>query len=261
MQTPTLVPRTIVPIAILFGAGLLVPGCAGPSGESPGAPAPSEPSEATAEQPTSEMDPETLERMEALYWSRVESDRSRFTSADVAFMSGMIGHHAQALAMVAMAPDRTEKPSILTLAARIESSQRDEITRMESWLRARDQPVPHWELDETRLTLHMPDTIVDDTPGLAHAHDDGPMPGMLTPAQMKQLRDASGQTFDRLFLDYMIDHHRGAVVMVRELFATDGAAQDPEVFRFASDVQVDQSTEIARMERMLQAMRADAGNP
>jgi uncharacterized protein (DUF305 family) len=82
------------------------------------------------------------------------------------------------------------------------------------------------------------------------------MPGMLTDAQMAELAAAQGAEFDRLFLTYMIAHHKGAVVMVRELFATDGAGQDTEVFKFASDVRVDQTTEVARMERMLAAMSA-----
>ncbi len=80
------------------------------------------------------------------------------------------------------------------------------------------------------------------------------MPGMLTPAQMSQLEAARGPEFDRLFLTFMIQHHRGAVAMVKQLFGTPGAAQDETVFKFANDVNVDQTTEIARMERMLAAL-------
>jgi uncharacterized protein (DUF305 family) len=167
--------------------------------------------------------------IEALYRARTDSARTRFTEADVRFMSGMIAHHAQALAMAGLAPTRDASPSVRTLALRIINAQQDEIATMQRWLRDRGQPAPE---------VHGADH---------HAH----MPGMLTPDQLRQLDRARGPEFDRLFLALMIQHHRGAVAMVHELFATDGAGQDEEVFKFASDVQVDQATEVARMELML----------
>src|SRR5690606_34034327 len=134
------------------------------------------------------------------------------------------------------------------LAARIYNAQEDEIATMQRWLRDRGQPVPEVHADGGHVVVH----------GARHHMD---MPGMLTPEQLETLDRARGPEFDRLFLTFMIEHHRGAVIMVRELFATDGAGQDAEIFRFASDVQVDQTTEIARMERMLSALAADGGTP
>ncbi len=209
------------------------------------------------------------DRLEALYWSQVESARNRFTEADVGFMVGMIGHHAQALAMAGLVPDRSQDTAIRTLARRIDNAQRGEIQLMEQWLRSRNQPVPHWHIEGSTLVFEPGEPAAHGghaVPGAgghgghtlppamhdATAHGDhASMPGMLTPAQMAELDAASGPDFDRLFLAFMIQHHQGAVEMVRVLFATDGAGQDTEVFRFASDVQVDQATEIARMERML----------
>jgi uncharacterized protein (DUF305 family) len=148
-------------------------------------------------------------------------------------MAGMIQHHAQAVLMTDLVPDRAEAPGIHRLAARIARAQVDEIDLMRRWLEERGQ--------EVRGEAH----------GHQAAHAGHLMPGMLTQAQLRALADARGAAFDRLFLELMIEHHRGAVGMVRQLFATDGAGQDPTVFTFASDVQVDQTTEIARMERML----------
>jgi uncharacterized protein (DUF305 family) len=164
----------------------------------------------------------------------------------VDFMTGMIGHHAQALVMSALAPTHGASATIQTLAARITNSQKDEIAIMQRWLRDREQTVPEVHIDGTNMMVH----------GAGH----GMMPGMLTPEQMDQLDEARGGEFDRLFLTLMIQHHRGAVSMVRELFATDGAGQDEAVFKFASDVQVDQTTEVARMERMLAALGDARGN-
>lgn len=179
---------------------------------------------------------------EAIFRAREDSARMRFTDADVAFVRGMIGHHAQALVMGGLAPERTETPAIRTLAARIINSQRDEIRLMQTWLERRDLPVPEVHVEGTQVMVHG---------GVDH---DMSMPGMLTPAQLRELENARGAAFDRLFLQYMIRHHQGAVTMVRELFATDGALQDEDVFRLASDVQVDQITEIERMELMLSRM-------
>lgn len=159
-----------------------------------------------------------------------------WTKADVQFMTGMIGHHAQAITMSRLAPSRAASPSVRTLAARIISSQEDEITTMVQWLRERGLPTPdpaHAAMDH-------------------HDHAGGAqMAGMLTADQMRQLERARGAEFDRLFLALMIQHHRGAVSMVSQLFGSYGAAQDETVFKFASDVNVDQTTEIARMQKML----------
>lgn len=186
--------------------------------------------------------------MEAIYRARIEAERTRFTEADVRFMTGMIHHHAQAIEISRMAPTRAESGSIRTLAARIINAQQDEIALMQRWLADRGQPVPELHIMDGSVMVH----------GAGHQHMEG-MPGMLSPEQVERLAASSGPEFDRLFLTYMIEHHEGAVYMVRELFATDGAGQDEEVFRFASDVQVDQATEVARMQRMLEAMPSGDG--
>jgi len=154
-----------------------------------------------------------------------------FTDADVRFMQGMIGHHAQALEMTELLKTRTARDDMKLLALRIEVSQRDEIKLMQQWLRDRGQSVP----DEH---AH-------------HAHDAKLMPGMLTAEEMARLAAAKGPEFDRLFLEGMIKHHEGALVMVRELMSQPGAAQNSEIFAFASDVESDQSMEINRMRAML----------
>ena len=183
-------------------------------------------------------DPGSTAELEALYRARSDSARLRFTPADVRFMTGMIGHHAQALMMAALAPTHGARAQIQTLAARIINAQNDEIATMQGWLGDRGQPVPEVEIEGTTLIVH----------GAEHATH---MPGMLTAEQMRELDSARGPEFDRLFLTYMIQHHGGAVTMVDDLFAADGAAQDEAAFKLASDIQVDQLTEIARMELML----------
>jgi len=175
--------------------------------------------------------------------ARADSARLPYTVADIRFMSGMISHHAQAIVMAKWAPTHGASPAIIRLTERIINAQTDEITMMQTWLRDRKQPVP--AADPKGMTMHMG--------GMTHTML---MPGMLTEAQMKQLDAARGPEFDRLFLTFMIQHHRGAVAMVQELFASIGAGQDETVFKFASDVNVDQSTEIARMAEMLLAMGA-----
>ena len=188
---------------------------------------------------------EDVSDLEALYWARQDSARSRFTEADVAFMDGMIGHHAQALVMSRLAPTNGASRSVQTLAARIINAQQDEIALMQRWLRDRGQPVPEVHIDGLTLMIHGGSM----THGEGHGHH--MMPGMLTDQQLQELSEAQGTDFDRLFLTYMIQHHSGAVTMVDELFATDGAAQDEAAFKLASDIHVDQITEIARMELML----------
>jgi uncharacterized protein (DUF305 family) len=160
------------------------------------------------------------------------------TDADVKFMQGMIGHHTQALAMVALLKTRTTRDDMKLMAQRIEVSQHDEIRIMRTWLTNHRQPVPS-DSDYTMM-MAMPEMA---------------MPGMLTQKQMDQLAAASGADFDRLFLEFMIQHHEGALSMVSTLMATPGAGQDSSVFQFASEVQADQSAEITRM----RALRATMG--
>ena len=156
-------------------------------------------------------------------------------------MSGMIGHHAQAILIAGWAPSHGASQSVQILCERIINEQGDEIRTMQQWLRDRRQPVPDAHTMGMTMTMG----------GVEHVMR---MPGMLTDAQLAELDAARGTQFDRLFLTDMIQHHRGAVSMVKDLFGTQGAAQDETVFKFASDVNVDQSTEIARMEKMLAAL-------
>jgi len=189
---------------------------------------------------------------------RTQPEPARYphSEADVQFMSGMIGHHAQALVMAGWAPSHGASPAVRTLAERIVSGQRDEIALMQQWLRDRGQPVPEPSIDTSRGT-HDSGTGMMKHPGPSgheHAGHDMLMPGMLTQAQMEELSRARGSDFDRLFLRYMIQHHRGAVTMVNQLFGTPGAAREESTFKLANDVSADQSSEIARMERMLAAL-------
>ncbi|MEP6730100.1 MAG: DUF305 domain-containing protein [bacterium] len=173
--------------------------------------------------------------------AKADSARLPYTEADIQFMSGMIGHHSQAIVMAGWAPTHDANPAVRRLAERIINAQQDEITIMRLWLSDRHQPVPEAKPGPMKMMMN----------GAEH---EMMMPGMLTEAQMKQLDAARGSEFDRLFLTYMIQHHKGAVTMVKDLFAAYGAGQDETVFKFASDVNVDQSTEIARMERMLASL-------
>jgi uncharacterized protein (DUF305 family) len=155
------------------------------------------------------------------------------TPADVKFMQGMIGHHAQAVEMVALINERTQSEDLKMLGLRIKVSQDDEMDMMRKWLEARGEKVPG-----------------------PHAHHEpgGFMPGMLTAEEMTALANAKGKDFDRLFLMGMIKHHGGAITMVEELFKTPGAGQDGEIFAFASDVDADQRMEIERMGMMLREL-------
>lgn len=151
------------------------------------------------------------------------------SAADVRFMRRMIPHHAQALDMVDLVWERTDDDVLRALARRIEISQRDEIVRMERWLRSRGEPV--------------------EPPG---AHDHGAlMPGMLTPEEMEDLASKEGEAFERAFLSYMIKHHEGALAMVEELFGTPGGGQTSAMYTFASHVEADQQMEIGRMRSLL----------
>ncbi len=171
-----------------------------------------------------------------------------WTAADVHFLTGMIPHHAQAIEMSRWAPTHGASPALRTLAARIINAQQDEIALMQQWLREHGLPVPDARSTAMPMMMH----------GGAH---EMLMPGMLTAEQMGQLDQARGAEFDRLFLMFMIQHHRGALTMVQELFATDGAGQDNMVFKLASDINVDQTTEVTRMQQMLAALVFDAPSP
>jgi len=157
--------------------------------------------------------------------------------ADVAFMQGMILHHAQAVEMTAMIPSHTQNRDLRSLGARISTSQSDEIKFMRRWLAARDESAP-------KAMPKMPGMdMPDETMAL--------MPGMLTAEQMDALRKARGAEFDRLFLVGMIQHHNGALTMVKDLFDTAGAGQDAELFNFATDADNTQRAEIRIMETIL----------
>jgi uncharacterized protein (DUF305 family) len=172
--------------------------------------------------------------------ARADGGRPAYTAADVRFMQDMIAHHAQAVWMARLAPTNGARRDLRTLAERIDVAQRDEIEFMQRWLRERGQPAPGASPHQTGgHVMPMPARV-------------GPrMPGMLTHEQMTQLEAARGPEFDRLFLTFMIQHHEGALTMVRQLFASPGAGQDVNIFRFASDVEADQTTEIDRMQSML----------
>ena len=162
------------------------------------------------------------------------------SQADIEFMQGMIMHHRQAVEMTALIPSRTENKEVRALGARINLSQADEMKFMKRWLVARGEP--------TSMTM----------PGMPNMNKNGNemrMPGMLTPEQMNALRQAKGAEFDRQFLTGMIQHHNGALVMVKELFNTPGAGQDAELFDFATDVDNSQRAEIKIMENMLKEKR------
>jgi len=162
-------------------------------------------------------------------------------------MQGMILHHAQAVEMTAMIQSHTQNKDLRSLGARISSSQSDEIKFMKRWLAARGESVP-------KAMPNMPGMGMPgmDMPGMDTAHDTmALMPGMLTPAQMEALRKAKSSEFDRLFLVGMIQHHNGALTMVKDLFDTAGAGQDAELFNFATDADNSQRAEIKIMEAML----------
>ena len=164
-----------------------------------------------------------------------------YTDADVKFMSGMIGHHAQALVMAGWAPSHGAGASVRTLCERIINGQQDEIATMQRWLNDRGLPVP----EARPMSMKM---------NMGQGEHEMLMAGMLTDEQMKDLDQSRGPEFDRKFLSYMIQHHKGAITMVQQLFGTEGAAQDEATFKMANDISADQTTEVARMQRMLAAM-------
>ena len=179
---------------------------------------------------------------------RADSIRLPYTDADVRFMTEMIGHHAQAIRISRWVPSHTGDAELATLASRIINAQTDDITLMRTWLRERGKPVPSVSADG--VLTPPPADPDDEHAGHDMGHDHAMMAGMLTDEQLRELDAARGEAFDVLFLQRMINHHRGAVTMVQTLIR-DGGAIDETVFRFAADVEVDQSTEIRRMLSML----------
>jgi uncharacterized protein (DUF305 family) len=164
--------------------------------------------------------------------------------ADVRFMQGMIMHHAQAVEMTALIESHTTTKDLRLLAARISHSQSEEIKFMKRWLEARGEPT------REPISPAMPAMPVMDTSSHSMVMP-GLMPGMLTKKQMEALKKAKGKEFDRLFLTGMIQHHSGALIMVKDLFDTAGAGQDAELFSFATDVDSGQRAEIRIMQTML----------
>jgi uncharacterized protein (DUF305 family) len=183
--------------------------------------------------------------------SAPEPVREPHTAADARFMTHMIHHHAQALVIAGWAPTHGASPTVQRLAERIVAGQLDEIALMQRWLRDRQLPVP--QVDSSGMVKGTAGDRSSGTDGVHHGHEIA-MPGMLTDAQMRHLDQARGREFDRLFLTSMIQHHRGAVTMVRDLFGTPGAAQVESVFKLANDISADQTSEVTRMERMLAAI-------
>lgn len=179
---------------------------------------------------------------EELYWSRVNSAKMDYTEADVKFMTHMIGHHAQALVMSKLVPSRSSSEQVKILARRIINGQTDEIESMSRWLRERGEKVPELKMEGINLWIN----------GILSGKMD--MAGMLSQEQLEQLKAAKGNRFDHLFLKYMIGHHKGAVLMVNQLLETGRAAQEEAAFKLASGINADQQTEIARMQRMLEAL-------
>ncbi len=178
--------------------------------------------------------------------AQADSLRNHYTAADVAFLNGMIGHHAQAVLIAGWVPSHGTSRPVQLMSERIVVGQQDEIHLMQQWLRDQRLPVPDPMGHQHAM------------PGMDHG---AMMPGMLSAAQLAQLDSARGPAFDRLFLTFMILHHQGAVTMVDQLFATPGAAQVETVFRLASDVYADQTTEIDRMQQLLAALPSPRTDP
>lgn len=178
---------------------------------------------------------------------RPATGMTAYAPGDVDFMTGMIGHHLQAVLIAGWAPAHGASPTIRTLTERIVVGQNDEIAIMERWLRDHGETVPDLNASHAHDMAGMDHTML--------------MPGMLTAEQLAQLDQARGPEFDRLFLTFMIQHHQGALVMVDKLFGTQGAGENETVFRIASDIYADQSTEIDRMQKMLTALPARGSSP
>jgi uncharacterized protein (DUF305 family) len=170
--------------------------------------------------------------------ARPDLVRAPYNAADVDFMSGMIPHHAQAVLIAGWAGSHGARPDVRVLCERIVVAQRDEIEFMRNWLRDRQEPVPDANATHHRMKMN----------GVEH---DMLMPGMLTAEELTQLDKARAADWDRLFLTSMIRHHEGAIKMVDDLFDSYGALQDDDMYKFASDMYADQTTEIERMQKML----------
>lgn len=172
---------------------------------------------------------------------RAAAGEARHTDADVRFMHGMLAHHAQAIAMTDLVPGRAESEAIRLLARRIEISQESEIDLMRRWLSERGES-----------------QVPPEPSGHAGAHDaHADVPGMATEEEMARLAAARGAAFDRLFIELMIRHHEGALVMVADLLAMDGAGQEPELFQLLSHIDADQRAEIARMQNLSTQLQND----
>ena len=194
--------------------------------------------------PPAEAPPRTVQPGAPGEDSRVVSaprvEAAGHTRADVAFMQAMIPHHAQALVMTELVPERTERREIRLLAERIEASQDAEIAQMRGWLRRRGETAPA--------------EGAGGHGGHAGHGDTAGMHGMATPAQLERLAASRGPAFDRLFLELMIRHHEGALAMTRDLLAVEGAGREPELFQLISHIDADQRAEIARMRRLLETL-------
>lgn len=183
------------------------------------------------------------------YEAAARRNQNPVNAADVRFMTGMIPHHAQAVLFGAWAESHGASRAVQALCERIVVGQRDEIRTMRTWLADHDQPLP----------LGTPESA-DTRRGTMDATM-ATMPGMLSAERLEELDRARGPAFDSLFLTYMIPHHQGALLMVDELFGTYGGAQDDFVYKLASDIYADQTIEIARMQKMLDALTADGRTP
>lgn len=214
-------------VPLLALAALALAGCSGDAAEetqTSGETAPNIVQPGAPGEPSRTLTPEEL----------AEIEPPEHTAADVEFMQGMIHHHAQALRMTGLVPKRSTSRDVTLLAKRMDVSQQAEIEQMRTWLLERDEEAPALH------RLH------------GHAHGSGQvlMPGMLTEKELRRLAAAKGAEFDRLFLEYMIRHHRGALVMVADLYES-GGGQEPSADAFARHVDSDQQIEITRMEQML----------
>jgi uncharacterized protein (DUF305 family) len=184
-------------------------------------------------EPSVELDPDEVPAIE----------EPQHTDADVAFAQGMIPHHVQALRMTRLVPDRTSRDDLPLFSERMDISQEDEIELLRRWLEERDEEVPALTADH------------DHEGSMEGTGDDELMPGMLTEDELLELEAADGEEFDRLFVQFMIRHHQGAMRMVDELFAEGGGAE-PQLAQLANHIRSDQEIEISRMESMLADMGA-----
>lgn len=232
---------------LMIGAAVMLSAACAGAPRTEQVPAPTQPPPAVLDQAT--LNPAAQ--------ARADGGIARFVEADVKFMQGMIHHHAQAILISKWAPSHGASDRVQLLAEKIIVSQRDEIAMMQDWLRVRKQEVPPADTLPMKADDHSAHAG-HNMPGMSH----GPvvMPGMLSQSQLAQLDSARGRAFDRLFLTLMIQHHEGAIAMVKELFATTGAANDVTIYRFAADVEADQGTEIQRMSSMLAAMPSGGGS-